>query len=105
MCPTRAKIKYADQSMGLFEEFVSGHSNGPAGAENVQKGNHDLSNDTPYNVLLLDECGISLRLRLVESPFYKRPNQSMQERLNENYATGPAMQEIKVLVRDAGDER
>jgi len=29
----------------------------------------------------------------------------MQERLNENYATGPAMQEIKVLVRDAGDER
>ena len=105
MCPTRAKIKYADQSMSLFEEFVSGHSNGPAGAENVQKGNHDLSNNAPNNVLLPDEGGISLRLRLVESPFYKRPDQSMQKRLNENDATGPAMQEIEVLVRDAGNER
>jgi len=105
MAPTRSKVKYTNQSMGLFEKLVSGPPNSPAGAENVQKGNHDLSNNPPDNVLLLDESGVSLGLRLVESSFNKRPDQSMQERLDEDDSTNPAMQKVEVLVWDAGDER
>lgn len=67
--PTSSKIEYANQSMSLLEKLVSSQSNSPAGTENIQKGNHDLRNNTPDNVLLLDECGISLRLGLVESAF------------------------------------
>ena len=105
MSPTGSKIKYADQSVGLLEELVSSQSNGPAGAENVQERNHDLSNNSPHDVLLPDKGGIGLWLRLVESPFYERPDKSMQERLNEDDSTSPAMQKVEVLIWDAGDER
>ena len=105
MSPTRSQVKYTNQSMRLLEELVSGPSNSPAGAKDVQKRNHDLSNDPPDNVLLLDESGVSLGLRLVESAFNKRPDQSMQERLDEDDSTNPAMQEVEMLVWDAGDER
>jgi hypothetical protein len=64
-----------------------------------------LSNNAPDNVLLLDEGRVNIRLRLVEPPFDKCPNQSMQERLDENDSTDPAMQKVEVLVRNTGDER
>lgn len=103
--PARSKIKDADQSMGLLEKLVTSQSDGPACAENVQKGNHYLSNNAPDNVLLLDECSISLWLRLVESSFDECPNQSMQERLDENDSTGPTMQKVEMLVWNTSDER
>ena len=105
MSPTCSKIKYTNQRMCLLEEFVSSQSNSPASAENVQKGNHDLRNNAPDNVLLFYESGVSLWLWLVESAFHKCPDQSMQERLDENDSTGPAMQKIEVLVWDTRDER
>ena len=105
MSPTCSEIKYANQRVGLLEELVSSQPNSPTGAENVQKRNHDLRNNAPDNVLLFYESGVSLWLWLVESAFHKCPDQSMQERLDENDSTGPAMQKVEVLVWDTGDKR
>lgn len=91
--------------MSFLEKLVASPSDGPAGAEDVQEGDHYLGNNAPDNVFLFDESGISFWLRLVKSSFDKCPDQSMQKRLDEDDSTGPPMQEVEVLVWDTSDER
>ena len=90
--------------MCLLEELISGQANSPASAEDVQEGDHDLGDDSPNDVLLLDESRVGFRLRLIESSFDQCPDQSVQEGLDENDTASPSMQEVEMLVRDTSDQ-
>lgn len=55
------------------------------------------------HLLLVDEALVDFRLWLVELSFYDCPGKSMQCTLNVNNSTSPAVEEIEMLVRHAGD--
>lgn len=105
MTPACAKVKDSDESVGLFEELITRPSNCPAGAEDIKKCDHDLGNNTPDDVLLCDELDIRRWLRLVETAFNQSPDQCVKERLDKDNPPRPSVQEVKMLVRNAGDQR
>ena len=51
MTPAGANVQDTDEDVRLLEEFVAGPLDGPAGAEDVEKGNEELSNYTKDDVL------------------------------------------------------
>lgn len=103
--PACAKVKYSDKSVGLFEELIACPSDCPASAEDVKECDHDLRNNPPDDILLCDEFDIRRWLRLVEAAFDQGPDQCVKERLDKDDPPRPSVQEVEMLVRNAGDQR
>ncbi|KFY37394.1 hypothetical protein V495_07204, partial [Pseudogymnoascus sp. VKM F-4514 (FW-929)] len=84
VAPAGANIKGRDDIMRFLEEF---HSKA-------------APNDVGLRYEGLEDGG----LRLVKFAFDDGPNQGVEEGLDEDYATSPAVEEVEVLVGDACEE-
>jgi hypothetical protein len=90
--------------MGLFEKLVPCKRNDPSQTENIQKCDEKHGNAAPDNIGLVDEIFECGRLGLVETAFDECPSQRVEERLNENDSSQPAVQKVEGLVRNASDK-
>lgn len=103
VAPARANVKDCDDPVGEFEEFVASPFDGALGAEDCEESDEEHGEDAEDHVLLVEEVAEGGRLGFVEFAHDYRPDEGVEERLDEDDATAPAVEEIEVLVRDPSE--
>lgn len=104
VAPAGANVQDGDDPVGDFEEFVAGPADDGLEAEDGEEEDEDHGDAAEDHVLLFDPFFCDGGLGLVEFDFDDGPADGVEGGLCEDDATEPAVEEVEVLVWDAGDE-
>jgi hypothetical protein len=104
VAPAGADVEHCHGKVGDFEELISGVSDHAFRAEDGQEEDEEQSDTAEDHVKLVQPCSIDLWLGLVELSFNDRPTDGANGGLDEDDAAAPSVQEVEVLMRDAGND-
>ena len=93
-----ANVQNRHDEVRLAEELVPCPADDRSQAEDEKEGDETLRNDAPDHVLLFNPVHINLRLRLVQETFNDSPDDTVNERLNQNDSARPAVQKVEALI-------
>ena len=104
MTPAGANVEHCHGRMGDLEELISGVSDHAFCAEDGQEEDKEQRDAAEDHVELVQPCSVDLWLGLVELSFNDGPADGVNNGLDEDDAAAPSVQEVEVLVGDAGDD-
>lgn len=86
------------------EEFVACPSYNRPQAEDKEKGDKSLCDDSPYHILLFNPVYVDRRLGLIQPPLDDSPDDAMNEALYQDNSARPAVQKVETLVGDTSEK-